>query len=144
MDETSAYPGPVPLKPNPVTQRAHRKEVLLQILLPIFIILLLIGAGVNYLIQSELASIERWTEISTIILTIISIILFIIPLVIALVLIFVISSLLSILPIYALQTQLAIERVKHQIRTGADISVQPLIQIQSFLAMVDTIFGRRK
>ena len=67
-----------------------------------------------------------------------------IPLALVGALIFITARLIQELPPYARQTQLAIERVKSQVRSGADISVQPMMQIQSFLAMLDTLIGRRK
>ena len=36
-----------------------------------------------------------------------------------------------------------IHKVKGQIRSGADISVQPMIKIKSFLAAIEALFGRR-
>jgi hypothetical protein len=130
--------------PNPVTRLAHRKEVLRQITLPLVIAILLISVAVYYLVQMEIGSVERWAEISFIVLIVFLSGTVLFPLVLIMVLIYVITQLLRILPIYARQAQIAIERVKSQVRSGADVSVAPLMQIQSFLAMVETLFGRRK
>lgn len=145
MDDFSASqpPGFQPLQPNPVTQRAHRKQALLQIYLPILFAIALIGVSVYLLTQAEIGSIGRWSEISSILLIAILMAVLIIPILFVLTLIFVVTKILGILPIYALQAQLAIDKVKGQIRSGADISVQPMIKIQSFLAAIEALFGRR-
>lgn len=115
-----------------------------QITLPLLMAVLLLAAAAYYLVQLEISSIERWAEISFIILITIILIATLFPLVLVMGLIYVITQLLHILPPYARQAQIAIERVKSQVRSGADISVAPLMQIQSYLAMVESLFGRRK
>jgi len=130
--------------PNPVTRRAHRRQVLRQITAPFVLVILLLAAVVYYLTQLGLASVERWAEISSMLLIAIFILVLLIPLVLVAALIIITTLVIRELPPYARQTQLAIERVKSQVRSGADISVQPLMQIQGFLAMLDSLFGRRK
>lgn len=130
--------------PNPVTRAAHRREVVRQIILPLVIAILLLAAAVYFLVQMEIGSIERWAEVSLILLMAIFLAATLFPLVLIATLIFATTQLLRILPSYARRAQIAIERVKSEVRSGADISVVPLMQIQSYLAMLDTLFGRRK
>ena len=129
---------------NPVTRRAHRRQVLRQIIAPFVLVILLLAGAIYFLSQSELASVERWAEISSMLLIAVFVLVLLIPLALVGALIFVTARLIQELPPYARQTQLAIERVKSQVRSSADISVQPMMQIQSFLAMLDSLFGRRK
>ena len=130
--------------PNSVTRRVHRRQVLRQIAAPFVLVILLLAGAIYILSQSELASVERWAEISSMLLIAVFVLVLLIPLALVGALIFITARLIQQLPPYARQTQLAIERVKSQVRSGADISVQPMMQIQSFLAMLDTLIGRRK
>lgn len=131
-------------KPNPVTRRAHRRQVLRQIALPFALVIVLVAAVVVILVLSGVGDAERWAEISTIFIVLLTLIALLAPLALALGMIYLIAQLLRSLPIYTHQAQQAIERIKSQIRSGSDISVRPLLQIQSFLAMMDTLFGRNK
>ena len=57
--------------------------------------------------------------------------------------IFAVTYVLRILPPYARMTQDAIESVKKQAVTGADMSAKPIIQIRSFIAMIEVLMGKR-
>ncbi|MCH7479974.1 MAG: hypothetical protein IIC79_01145 [Chloroflexi bacterium] len=144
-DSKPPYTSASSLPPaNSVTRRAHRRQVLRQIAAPFVLVILLLAGAIYILSQSELASVERWAEISSMLLIAVFVLVLLIPLALVGALICITARLMKELPPYARQTQLAIERVKSQVRSGADISVQPMMQIQSFLAMLDTLIGRRK
>jgi hypothetical protein len=138
--ENFAFP-PLP-GPNPTTRARHRKQLLRQITLPLFFGALVVIAVVVWLYVSGIGNAETWAQITTIFLLLPVLVLSLIPLAVAIALIYGVTQILSILPPYAHQAQLAIDRIERQIKSGADISVAPVLKIQSFLAVVDTIFGR--
>ena len=57
---------------------------------------------------------------------------------------YLVNYILKILPPYARLAQDGIETVKMQVEKGADISSKPVIQIKSFLAVVNAIFRRNQ
>lgn len=147
MSDQTPYgklPQGLDLPRNPVTHRIHRREVLRQIILPIAAVLLVAGAGVYLVIYYQIGSLEKWAEMASILLIGFIFVVLLIPLVLLVALIYVASQMLRQLPPAARRAQSAIEKVQRQIRSGADITVQPLIQIQSFVAMVESLFGRRR
>lgn len=139
----TAQRPPLP-KPNPVTQAAHRREVLRQVTIPFVFFLLAIVVLIGVLVTNGIGTAESWAQISTIFLILPLLILALIALGIVGAAVYAITQLLSLLPPYARLTQQAITRLEEQIESGADISVEPLLQIKSFLAMADTLFGRNK
>jgi hypothetical protein len=129
--------------PNPETRAAHKKEFRRQVLLPfgLFVFLSLLAAGI--LIYFSVGSIERWSQIATIFLIIFWMLLSLLLLVVLVALVYLISRLLQLLPPYTRIAQDGIETIKHQVESGADITVEPVVKIQSFLAVIDTLLGRR-
>ena len=129
--------------PNPVTKRAYRRDVLRQITLPIILILLVTIAIVTWLVIENVGTIQEWSSISLILLTLPALLLGIIIFILFIALIVLVSYLLKFLPPYARLTQDAINNLENQIKSGADISAKPIIQIQSFLAVIDILLGRK-
>ncbi|MBT3239583.1 MAG: hypothetical protein HON98_07135 [Chloroflexi bacterium] len=129
--------------PNPVTKRAYRRDVLRQITLPIILILLVSIAIVTWLVIENVGTIQEWSSISLILLTLPALLLGIIIFILFIALIVLVSYLLKFLPPYARLTQDAINNLENQIKSGADISAKPIIQIQSFLAVIDILLGRK-
>ncbi len=140
MEDQLAAPKPLP---NPVTQKAHRREVLRQITLPISAGVLLLAALITWLVLAGVGDAEVWGQISTIFLLLLVMLLALIPLAAIVAVIFASTQLLSILPPAASQAQQAIEQIEQQIKAGADISLAPMVQVKSFLAMVEALFGRQ-
>ena len=145
MDDRSLTPKksrPLP-DPNPVTQKAHRQDVLRQLTVPVVIVLLAMAGLVFWLIQAGVGDFGLWAQISIIFMVLPALLIGLIVLVILAGLVVGIGYLLGFLPPYARITQDAIQNVKAQAEAGADISAKPIIQIQSFIAMIDTLLGRR-
>lgn len=140
---TTQAKKPLP-PPNPVTQAAHKREVRRQVLLPlIFVLLALIGIGV-WVIWAGIGSAEQWAQIAQIGMLLMGLVLGLILLVIALGVLFLISYVLGIIPPYARVAQDAIRQIDQQVKSGSDIPVKPVIEIQKFIAMMDVLVGRRK
>lgn len=131
-------------EPNPFTQRIHRQEILRQVIIPLILGIILVVVIVYGLGRANMGDLDRWVEVSIIFLLLPLFILGWVPLAAIIFLIYAISQILRLLPPYTRLTQQAIRRIEGQIKSGANFSVRPLIQIESFLAIVDQIFGRRK
>lgn len=130
--------------PNPITQAAHKRAMRREFWWPFGIIILITVALIVGLVFNGVGTIEKWAQISTILLVMGALVLGMIVLVILSGLVFVVSQVLRLLPPYARLAQNAIENIEKQIIAGANISAQPIIEIESFLAMVNALFGRNK
>jgi len=100
-------------------------------------------AIVTWLVIENVGTIQEWSSISLILLTLPALLLGIIIFILFIALIVLVSYLLKFLPPYARLTQDAINNLENQIKSGADISAKPIIQIQSFLAVIDILLGRK-
>jgi hypothetical protein len=129
--------------PNPVTRAAHKKEFGTQVVLPLVLFLLSFAGAAWALIYYEVGSIARWSQVATIFLVIFWMVVGLIILSLLGALVYLVSRLLQLLPMYTRMAQDGIETIKHQVETGADITVKPVIKIQSFLAVIDALRGRR-
>jgi hypothetical protein len=145
MQETQIQPinkRPLP-PPNPVTRKAHQKEMWLQVRLPLIVVLLLF-VGMAYLAWvNGWGDLSQYAKIAQIIMILPVMGVGLVVLVILIGGIVATTYVLRILPPYARLTQDAIEKIINQTVTGADISVKPIIQIQSFIAMIEVLLGRR-
>ncbi len=131
-------------KPNPVTRAVHRREVLRQITLPLVLALAALGAFVAWVVYAQVGTLERWAEIATLFLALPLLALSLLLWIIAAALLAGVTYILRFLPPYARLTQEAVNKVRRQIERGAEISTRPLVQIQSFLAMMEALVGLGK
>lgn len=129
--------------PNPETRAAHKREYRRQVLLPLVLFLVLFGAVAGILIYYKVGTIAQWSQIATIFLILFWMVIGVLFLAILIALVYLTSKLLTLLPPYTRIAQDGIETIKHQVESGADISVTPVMKIQSFLAVIDTLLGRR-
>lgn len=135
MNENT-FPPSAP-KPNPVTQRKHRQEVLWQITLPLALGALLVlaaGAGVVYAGATQTGPVDRWASISIIWLIIPTMFLTLIFLVVTAGLAYGIIWLIGALPKYTRQIQDVFVLIDAQVRKAADAIVEPTLRVQSFTA----------
>lgn len=141
---TEAKQKPNLPEPNPVTKAAHRRDYNRRVLLPLIgFILVLVGVSVAFILL-KVGDVSTWSQIATIFL--ITLVLFggLILLGIVGGLVYLVSYVLRILPGYTRMAQEGIETIKTQAIKGADITAKPVIQVQSFLAVVNAIFGRKQ
>jgi len=143
MSEILPSKRPALPPPNPVTQRAHRRQILRQVTLPLLFVVALAVTGIWIATTQQIGGVARWAEISAIFVILPLLIVTLIPLVLAVVVIYGIQQVLKSLPPYTRKTQLAIERIQRQIKSGADISIKPILQIQGFLAVITSLIGKR-
>ncbi|MEJ2757003.1 MAG: hypothetical protein P8046_00850 [Anaerolineales bacterium] len=131
-------------EPNPVTRAAHRRDYRRGVLFPLIgFIVLLVGLGVAFVLL-PVGDVTTWSQIATILLVLLALLLGLITLVILGGLVYLVSYILGILPGYTRMAQDGIETIKKQAIKGADITAKPVIQVQSFLAVVNAIFGRKQ
>ncbi len=129
-------------EPNPVTQAAHRRDFFRRVLLPFGIFLLiLIGLGITFILL-PVGDVQTWSQIATVMLVMVGLVLGLIILVLLGGLVYLVSYVLGILPGYTRLAQEGLETIQKQATQGADITAKPIIQVQSFLAVVNAIFGR--
>jgi hypothetical protein len=130
--------------PNPVTRARHKREVLLQIILPFlgFVLLLIVLAVV--LTVFEVGAVGTWAEISTIFLIVPVLIVSIIPLALFAALAYAVTKLLGIIPPYAHLVQNYFDLGLGYVKRGANLLAEPFLRAHSGLAIVDTLFEKFK
>ena len=129
--------------PNPVTRQAHRREAFWQITVPFLVGLLLIGLTAFGLYSGQVAEVERWAHISTIIMLMPLFVISFVFLILIIGLIYLVTYLLGVLPTYARMSQDIIHQISWQLKSGADLVVEPLLQAESYLAMLKSLFKRK-
>lgn len=131
-------------EPNPVTRAAHKKDFFLSVTLPLVLVVLFMISLVIAFILIPVGDIVTWSQIASIFLIALGLILGLITLIIVGGLVYLVSYILKVMPPYTRMAQQGIDTIREQATRGADITVKPVIQIQSFLAAVNAIFGRKK
>jgi hypothetical protein len=129
--------------PNPETHASHKREFGKQVLLPLGLFLFLSAGAAGAAVYFQVGSVERWSQIASIFLIIFWMLMGLILLGILGGLVYVVSKLLQLIPPYTRMAQDGIATVRKQVEAGTDITVKPVIKIQSFLAVIDTLLGRR-
>ena len=132
-------PPPIPLKPNPVTFQRHRKEVLLQITLPLIIGVTLLCLGMLAVLGVGLGPggslvVSQTADISLIWLILIELVMTTLFLLVLAGIAILLVQLIRILPGYTHQLQKFFLRVQLKTSSLADKSVEPIVKIKSFFA----------
>lgn len=124
---------------NPVTHRAHRREVLLQVTIP-FIIGLIVFLVVSVLVTlGPDDAVSRWGDTSLIWLIVPQLFLCLLFLILMGALAFGVIWLIRTLPVYARQLQDFVNLIGLRIRKITDSVVEPVLRIQSFTAKLKAI-----
>jgi hypothetical protein len=131
-------------EPNPITRAKHRRAFFREVLLPISLFLLVSIALVVVFIWQGIGTVAAWSQIATIFLIIFWMLLALVLLAVLVAFVYLISYVLKVLPPYARLAQEGIETIQTQVEKGADITAKPVIQIKSFLAVVNAIFRRNQ
>jgi uncharacterized BrkB/YihY/UPF0761 family membrane protein len=124
---------------NPVTHRAHRREVLLQITIPFGISLVIILVASVLVSLGPDDSVSRWGDTSLIWLIIPQLLVCLLFLILMGALAFGVIWLVRILPRYTRQLQDLFNRIGLQTRKITDTIVEPVLRIQSFRAKLKAI-----
>jgi len=124
---------------NPVTHRAHRRQVLLQITIP-FIIVLVIFLAVSVLVtMGPDDAVSRWGDASLIWLIVPQLFVCLVFLILLGALAFGIVRLIQILPVYARQLQNFFNLIGLRTRNITDAVVEPFLRAQSFGAKIKAL-----
>ncbi|MGD8458643.1 MAG: hypothetical protein PVF83_19875 [Anaerolineales bacterium] len=132
------------LSSNPITKATHRREINRQVTLPFAFALILIIGIAFWFSWAGIGSIERWSQIALIFILLMGLVLGLIFLVISIGLLYMVTVILRTIPPYAYMAQNAILKIDEQIKSGSNLSVRPVIELQKFLAIMDVILGRGK
>jgi amino acid transporter len=140
----SYHPSPA-RKPNPITQRKHRQEVLWQITLPLLVgvlVILVITIGVVIAGIRGTGDVSRLASVSFIWLVIPAMLLTFIFLVVVGALAYGLARLIGILPGYTRIVQDFFILVSARVRQAADAAVEPVLRAKSYRASLRAL--RRK
>jgi hypothetical protein len=133
------------LKPNPITRRRHRQEVLWQISVPLgvgVLLVLLAAAGVIFAGATGRAAVERWASISTIWLILPMLMVALLFIAITAAFAYGVMRLIAVLPGYSRKVQDFFILVETRVKKAADAAVEPSLRVQSMLAGLRAV--RRK
>lgn len=124
---------------NPITKRAHARQRLWQIILPLVIgviaaIALLVLAGLAGAAQTS-----RWADISLIFLVIPVMVVSLIFLALGAGLIYALVRVLQVIPTFAFRAQNLFTLIEDRVRTGANLAAEPIIRVSSWLAAIRTL-----
>jgi hypothetical protein len=130
---------------NPETHAAHRREVFLQIILPILIgsiILLTLVGVIIYAGISGNSQVSRWADISLVWLLLPSIMFALFLLLFLVVLTIGLTRLLHVFPFYAYRLHFLVFKIENKIKKAADMSIEPILKINSFMASARRLLRR--
>jgi hypothetical protein len=134
--------------PKPVHEsyRRHRRQRTSQIILPIVLAALLFIAMIvliNIATFRDNGDVARWAAISTMWILIPIFIMGLVFLALLVGLIYLFARLLGIAPVYTGKAQDFIHKLAIRIRRAADMTVRPIISVNSVGATVKTLLGRK-
>jgi hypothetical protein len=134
--------------PEPVHEsyRRHRRQLTSQIILPMVLAALLFIAMIvliNIATFRDNGDVARWAAISTMWILIPIFIMGLVFLVLLVGLIYLFARLLGIAPIYTGKAQDFVHKLAIRIRRAADMTVRPIITVNSVGATVKALLGRR-
>ena len=133
-------------RPVHVSYQRHRRQLALQIILPVVLFAILIVALivlVNIATFRDGGDVGRWAAISTIWIVIPIMIAGFIFLALLTGIIYLLKRLLQITPLYTGQAQDFVHKIAIRIRRAADASVKPVIFLDSIGAMIKRLLGRK-
>jgi len=133
-------------RPVHVSYQRHRRQLALQIILPVVLFAILIVALmvlVNIATFRDGGDVGRWAAISTIWIVIPIMIAGFIFLALLTGIIYLLKRLLQITPLYTGQAQDLVHKIAIRIRRAADASVKPVIFLDSIGAMIKRLLGRK-
>lgn len=129
-------------KVNIGTQRRHRRELWLQILLPLVLGAALGGFGLFALLNANTGNVTRAAELATVLLAIPLIVMGVIFLVAIVALIYVLGVAMKWIPTKTVYAHRLMDRVNSVAQRGATLAAQPLIVLDSWSNALSRTFKR--
>lgn len=134
---------------NPATRDSFRRQVWLQIYLPLFLGILILGLAAAGLWRGAVAGTSAWADASLILLLLPVMVVSLIPLVLLAALIYLVTLALQRLPAPAYRVQQALAEVQRRARRGGQLAAAPMVQskaaigaLQSGIHHLTSIFRR--
>ncbi len=127
---------------NTLTLRKHRKELWWQILIPFFFLFFLVIGGVYLILSGDLVSVEKLSQVGTMIILLPIILITIVLFILVFALIIGIAKLLKWIPPKAFRLQNQILRFNNRAKQAADYAAEPVLQIDSWVQAVKKSFER--
>jgi hypothetical protein len=121
---------------NPITHKAHNREVFYQITLPLVIGIVTALFFAVLATQATASTASTWADISLIMLIIPTMIVALLFLLLTAGTIYLMIKLLPLIPPYARLTQEWFTYISFRVRIVADKSVEPFLRVHSYLASV--------
>jgi hypothetical protein len=136
-------PGDAPHMRNPKTRMRYRRQVRLQILLPLVLILLLVVVGAVLLWPGSPLAASAYADAALVFLMLPAMLFGLLVLAAFVGGVYLLMLLSRRIPGPAYRVQLALDRVRRQVRRGADIAVRPLMRLSAVGAALRAIRLRR-
>jgi heme/copper-type cytochrome/quinol oxidase subunit 2 len=129
------------LKPNPKTQKDHKRETFWQITFPLIlgVVFILILAILTFMAATGDGPITQAADAALIFLIIPLMLFTLISTIIFAALTFGIIKLNSVLPLYSKQAHDALIRVRQQVQLGSDKAVAPILKIHGYFASLKAL-----
>jgi hypothetical protein len=127
---------------NPVTHKAHGRQVLWQVTIPLalgVVVVLVLGVLAGMAGEAEAS---LWADISIIFLLIPTMMVALLFLLVLAGMIYALLRVLQILPRYALIAQNFSYKLERRARSGANRAAEPIFRYHSFVAAMRTLFRR--
>lgn len=131
-----------PLEPNPVTRAAYRRQVRLQVYLPLAVGIGIIAGAAALLWTGGLASASAWADASLVLLLLPVLLLSLIPIGVLAAFAYGVVYLMQRIPAPAHRVQRAVARVQQTIRRGSEATVRPFVVIRSGQAAAEATVSR--
>jgi hypothetical protein len=130
---------------NQLSYQKHRRQLWLQILLPLLVGLILILAVAvltGIVAFGESGDAYRWAAISTIWLVIPIMVFGLIVLAILIGIVYLLARTLKVIPPYSSQAQYYVNRGASEVKRFSDMAAKPVLFIEGIMAGLKTIFGK--
>ncbi len=133
--------------PSPVEHesfKAHRRDLVRQILVPILLataVIVAVAVFTSIATFRDHGDVARWAAVSTIWIIFPIMTAGLILLVIFIGLIFLMARLLKLIPPYTDKAQKFVWRVEGYVRQGADMAARPILAVEELAAMFKKFFG---
>ena len=130
---------------NPVTQGAHKREVLWQITVPFVIVLLIFLGFVVFTAVSGIqgnGQLSRWADTSLIWLILPTLLIAFIFMALLAALVYGLFRLLRVLPGYTRKAQDIVYRIQDRVEAASNLAARPVIKVEGFRAALRAFLGR--
>jgi hypothetical protein len=124
---------------NPITKKAHARQRLWQITLPLVVGVIVVIALLVLASLAGTAQASRWADISLIFLLIPVMVISLIFLVLGAGLVYALVRVLQVIPAFAFRVQNLFTLIEDRVRTGANLAAEPIIRVSSWLAAIRTL-----